>query len=332
MKEKSISLAEVARLANVHPSTVSRALNGSPLVKEETRQLIQEIAREHGYIPDAVAKSLSQGKTSTLGIIIPEISNTFYSHIVDAIEQIMVQHGYNLILCGTQFQPEAEMRSIRTMVSKRVDALVMCAASQEAIRFLTPLTANMPVVLCDVLEVPSSFDVVRVDESKGILAAVEHLKKRGHTEIGCIADKMTARRMTLLSESLQQCSLSPSPEFFYQSQELGTQCGYHGMYALAERHTLPPAIFATRDNIAVGAMRAAIELGLDIPGQLAIVGYDDLSISSYLYKKLTTIRQPAGVIGENVAEILLRKLNKKDSSKMVIATTLIPELVVRESS
>lgn len=331
MKEKSISLAEVARLANVHPSTVSRALNGSPLVKEDTRQLIQEIAQEHGYIPDAVAQSLSQGKTSTLGIIIPEISNTFYSHIVDAIEKIMVKNGYNLIICGTRFQPEAELRSIRTMLSKRVDALVICSASEDAIAYLTPLAQKIPIVICDTFS-DYSFDSVRVDERRGILAAVEHLKERGHTEIACISDKITTRRMLLFSECLQQFGLHPYPEYLMQSDEMGTQCGYNSMYALAQQSKLPSAVFAARDNIAVGVMRATIELGLDIPGDLAIVGYDDLSISSFLYKKLTTIHQPAGIIGENVADILLRKLNKKGTSKMVISTTLIPDLIIREST
>ncbi len=334
MKNKSISITEIARIAHVHPSTVSRALNGSPLVKEETRRWISGIAQAHGYVPDAVAKSLLQGKTSTLGVIVPEISNAFYAHIVDAMEQVMVQHGYSLILSGTRFDPESELRAIRTMIGKRVDALVVCAPSPQAEAQLLTLRRQLPVILCDPLQACPALDCVSVDEHAGIGAAVAYLREKGHTRIGCIADRVTRHRMDIFIAAMKSAGLDPQQQALCVSSDLSVNGGYAGLCALAERGPLPTAIFAARDNIAVGAMRAAIEMGLDIPRQLSLVGYDGIRISDFLYKKLTTIRQPASDIGQNAAQLLLRRLESGEpgTAQDTAHIRLVPELIVRESA
>ena len=332
MNEKTVNLAEIARIANVNPSTVSRALHGSPLVKESTRELIQEIAQKYGYIPDGVAQSLSRGKTATLGIIVPEISNSFYAQIVDTIEQGMVQYGYSAIIYGSRFDPETELRGIRTMLGKRVDALIVCDPSAQAEEQLLALRNRMPVIVSDAMAKDMALDCVYVDERKGILAAAQHLKEKGHREVGCIADGPGRRRMNLIAEILEECGFSVNRKYFYDSDDIGGQCGYDGMYALARRGELPTALFAARDSIAIGAMRAAVELQIKVPEQLGMIGYDDISMSNYLYKKLTTIHQPASAIGQNVVEILLRKLQGEEDAQKITKKRLIPELVVREST
>ena len=332
MKTKTISISEIARIANVNPSTVSRALNGSPLVKEETRLWIEQIAREHGYIPDAVAKSLTKGKTSTIGVIVPEISNSFYSHIVDSLEQVVVKHGYNLIICGTRFDAETECRAIRTMLSKRVDGLVACSLTEEGKDLLHQLCGNVPVILSDSLQESESFSSVYVDQEIGIRALVEHLVERGHREIGCITDRVCRHRMQIFTEQLASHGIAVKEAYLYDSEDLGAQSGYEGLNALCERGTLPTALFAARDHIAVGVLRAAREHGIEIPEQLAVAGFDGLSISDFLYKKLTTVRQPASAIGEHMAELLLRKMSGEEEIQVNTTISLIPELLVREST
>lgn len=331
MKNTSINIIEIARIANVHPSTVSRALNGSSLVKEETRQKIQEIAQQYDYIPDAVAQSLNQGRTSVIGIIVPEISNSFYSRITDSIEQIMVQHGYNFIIGASRFDNETELRTIRTMMSRRVDALIVCAPnSNETITLLETIVKRVPVIICDTIRSSPLLDRVYVDNRQGIMAAVQYLKNNGITEIGCIADSTSLLRMDVFTEVLAECNLPIIDEYLYCGDDTGVPCGYNGLFALSKRGTLPSALFVARDHIAVGAMRAAIELNLDIPKQLSIVGYDDLTLSSYMYKKLTTIHQPVESIGEHVAEILLSRLN--NSKQPVTDIRLNSELIIRETT
>ena len=331
MKDKSISITEIAHMAHVHPSTVSRALNGSPLVKEATRREIAAIAQKYNYTPDAVAKSLQLGRTSTVGVIVPEIANAFYACIVDAVEQIMVSQGYSLILAGTRFDPQAELRAVQTMCTKRVDALVVCAPSAEAEQALTALAGRMPVILCDPLHESAALDSVRVDEQAGIARAADYLIRRGYTDAGCIADRVTTHRMALFTRAMAARGFPVRPEALYTGSTLAEPCGYAGLMALEGRSVLPAAVFAARDTIAAGVMRAAIERGLDIPGRLAIIGYDGSSTSGYLYKKLTTVRQPADEIGRNVARLLLRRLNAQTPPEPE-QVCLAPELLVCESA
>ena len=337
MKNSSINIIEIARLANVHPSTVSRALNGSTLVKEETRLKIQKIAQQYDYIPDAVAQSLNQGKTSVIGIVVPDISSSFYSRITDSIEQIMVHHGYNFIMGASRFDAETELRTIRTMISRRVDALIVCApTSSETICYLENIVKRIPIIICDTIRSSPLLDCVYVDNHQGIQSAVQYLKDKGIHEIGCIADNTSMRRMEVFTDVLRECGLPVIEEYLYSGEysgeDTGVPCGYNGLYALSQRGSLPPALFVSRDYIAVGVMRAAIELGLEIPSQLSLSGYDDLTISRYMYKKLTTIHQPVESIGKHVAEILLGRLNGSAKNQAIANIRLDSKLIVRETT
>lgn len=332
MKTRAVNIAQIAKLANVHPSTVSRALNGSPLVKPETREWIEQIAKENGYIPDAVAKSLTLGQTLTIGIVVPEISNPFYAHIVDEIETIIGKEGYSIIISAADFDPELELKAVRTMVSKRVDALVMCAPSAETERELLSISKRLPVILCDTIREDSQIDSVYVDEHAGIKQSVQYLKERGYQKIGYITDKVTKRRAVIFQEAMRDCGMPVDERYLYRGTETAAASGYHGLLSMAEQYGLPDAICTARDNIAIGAMRAAIEMGIDIPNQLGLVGYDDVSVSNFLYRKLTTIKQPADEIGRNVANILMNKLRRENESNSVFTVRLIPKLVVREST
>jgi len=331
MKEKGIGIQELARIAGVHPSTVSRALNGSSLVKEETAREIRALAAKHGYIPDDVAKSLCQGKTSTLGILVPEISNSFYAKIVDAIESLMTPKGYSIILTGTRFDPETELQAIRTMASKRVDALIVCDPSQEGAVQLEVLAKRMPVIVCDTVRVHETLDCVSVDETRGMLQGLSYLLSRGHTSIGCISDRHTGRRMDIFARMLRENGVSLQQEYFFRGADSGVESGYKGLCAMLEKGTLPKALFAARDNIAVGILRAAAEHKIRIPEELSILGYDDIPLSDYLSRKLTTIRQPAAQIGEKAAELLQLRLSDRQKREPV-SIRLVPELVVRESA
>lgn len=333
MRNKKVNIVEIAHIANVHPSTVSRALNNSSLVNEKTRKWIQSIAASAGYIPDVIAKSLHSGQTSIIGIIVPEISNSFYSHVIDAIEQNVSRFGYDLILSGTHFDPTNEIHAIQTMLGRQVDALVVFAPSANATEFLNTFRDQIPIVLADTVKMENMWDSVYVDEHAGIHAAIQHLKVRGYSRVGCIADHVTARRLDVFTSCLRDNGLEIYPSFLYRGQSFGVECGYEGMLSFAKKSTLPDAIFATRDNVAIGIMRAIIEMNIAIPQQIGIVGYDDISSSNYLYKKLTTVHQPTDRIGESVSNLLLDRLQRNSvKSEDVSLIRLVPQLVIREST
>ena len=330
---RKINIEKIAEIAEVHPSTVSRALNNSPLIQEKTRLKIQEIARSNGYIPDAIAKSLHSGRTMIIGIIVPEISNSFYSCIIDTIEHVASQKGYNLIISGTRFDPDAEIAAIETMISRQVDGLVVCAASNRAIDVLKTFSAHIPIVLADTIDNTPALDHVYVDECAGILSAIQYLQQHGRTRIGCIADRFTKRRLDIFTNCLTKCGLNAAPEFLDCGDSIGMECGYQGLLALSSSHLHPDAVFAARDSLAIGIMRAAIDLKVDIPSQLAVIGYDDASIANYMYKKLSTVHQPTDIIGESVATLILKKLHgSSNNDESVTSICLTPDLIIREST
>lgn len=329
----TINIKKIAQLTGVHPSTVSRALNGSERVKQETREWIEKVAHENGYIPDALAKSLIVGKTYTLGIVVPEISNSFYSHIIQEIEDEVSKKGYSIIIAGTNFQHASEKRALDTMLAKRVDALVLCAPSQELLDESVEKLQKIPLVLCDTIKDEPQYDSVYVDEKSGILNAVRYLKKIGHRRIGFIAEEgITQRRMDIFKNALLECGLEVDRELLCVEPKLSAECGYAGMQKMLKVSAPPTAVMGARDNIAIGAMRAIYEAGLKIPGDISIIGYDDIGIAQYLHSMLTTIKQPAGEIGKNVGELVLKKINSQSKINSISKICLIPELVVREST
>lgn len=330
MQSSFINITEIAKIANVHPSTVSRALNDSPLVSEKTRKIIQQIAAEHGYIPDSTARGLTQGKSLILGIIVSDISYPFYAYIICAIEKAMKKHGYHVIVGSSYFNSDAEAKCIRTMISRRVDALVICNPTAPSLPLLESMSTRFPIILCDHLQPCPSFDRVYVDEAHGVARAVEHLISKGHTSFGSISDIPNAPRICMFQQQLREHGIPTPEEFHVLSDEHDYSCGYHTVYQLYQQGNLPTALFCVRDTVAIGALRAAYELQISVPEQLSIIGYDDSEIAEYAYQPLTTIHQPVDQIADNVVQCILDRL--EDSSRPPREIRLTPEFIIRKST
>lgn len=336
-KSGSITIKEIAQLTDVHPSTVSRALNGSQRVKPETRKRIEKIAAEGGYIRDSLATSLIIGKTYTIGILVPEISSTFYSRIVDAIENGISAEGYGIIIAATNFQYNSEKKALNSMLSKRVDALILCAPSDQILEDCRNIRINIPIVLCDTTHEGLPFNDVHINEKKGMLEAVQCLTELGHRDIGFIAEEnLTGHRLDNFVMVLKKCGLTPNNDWISLKPETGPECGYNAMRYLLDLEHIPSAVFCARDTIAIGAIRAVNEKGLRVPEFISIIGYDDLEISRYLLPALTTVRQSSEEIGREVVKMLLDLIHsdpKSDRKKENIAHTVLnPQLIVREST
>ncbi len=330
MQNKFIDITEIARIANVHPSTVSRALNNNPRISEKTRKYIQEIAAAYGYIPDSAARGLTQGKSMIIGIIVSDISNSFYAHIISAIEKAMNAHGYHVIVGSSYFDNEAEEKCIRTMVSRRVDALVVCNPHIQSIPLMESISAHFPIIICDCLRACNSFDRVYVDEAYGVACAVNYLLAQGHTKLGSISDIPDALRICMFRQQLRERGLETPDEYHVLSEEWDYACGYHAVYHLYQQGTLPTALFCIRDTVAIGALRAAYELQLSVPQKLSVIGYDDGKLAEYAYRPLTTIHQPVEQIAENVVQCMLQRLEDPGIPPREIR--LLPQLIIRQST
>jgi DNA-binding LacI/PurR family transcriptional regulator len=331
-KNGGLNIKKIARLTGVHPSTVSRALNGSQLVKPETRQRIEKIAQEGGYIRDSLAKSLIVGKTYTLGILVPEISSTFYSRIIDEIENGVSAEGYGIIIAATNFQYSSEKKALNSMLSKRVDALVICGPSDQILDDFRRMKVNIPLVLCDTTREDMPFNDVYVDEKQGIREAVLYLAGLGHQEIGFIGEeKITRHRLNNFLKVMKECGLKLREDYIRLESGVDSECGYKAVKRFLSKGRFPTAILCARDTIAIGAVRAAVEKGLRIPGHISIIGYDDIDVSRYLLPALSTIRQSSEEIGRQVGKMLLNLINE-DSETKAGHIVLTPKLIVREST
>jgi DNA-binding LacI/PurR family transcriptional regulator len=328
-----LNIKKIAQLAGVHPSTVSRALNGSNLVKPETRERIEKIAQEGGYIRDSLAKSLIVGKTYTLGILAPEISSTFYSQIIDEIENAVSMEGYGIIIAATNFQYLSEKKALNSMLSKRVDALVICAPSDQILNDFRRMKVNIPLVLCDTTHEDIPFNDVYVDEKQGIREAVLYLAKLGHREIGFIGEeKITRHRLDNFLIVMKECGLKLRKDYIRLESGVDSECGYKAVRQFLRERRFPTAILCARDTIAIGAVRAAVENGIRVPDYISIVGYDDINVSRYLLPALTTIRQLSEEIGRQAGKMLLGLIEDDSETKPVTHIVLTPKLVVREST
>jgi LacI family transcriptional regulator len=328
-----INIKKIAQLTGVHPSTVSRALNGSQRVKPETRERIEKAANEGGYIRDSLAKSLIVGRTYTAGILVPEISSTFYSRIIDEIENEISREGYGIIIAATNFHYPSEKKALNSMLSKRVDALISCASSDEILEDYRRIRGNVPLVLCDTTREGIPFNDVYMDEKRGIQEAVFYLVGLGHRKIGFIAeDALTRHRLDNFIKVMKKCRLRLSRDHIRLEPGTGSECGYNAMMRFLEGGRLPTALICARDTIAIGVMRAAAENGLKVPDDISIVGYDDIDVSRYLLPALTTIRQSSEEIGRQAGKMLLKLINEGSKTGDKTHIVLTPQLIIRESA
>lgn len=314
---------------------MSRVVNGADHpVSEATRRRILEAAREMGYRPNTVAKSLSRGRTQTAAILLPSILNDFYTQFVDVTERNLSDAGYSTFLCNTHRDAAKETAWVDTLIERRVDGVVFCPTRVrpgDNARNLADVGElrrhGVPVVA-----IGSHFgeiSQVYVDTYTGAKQAVEYLIALGHRRIGLI-DGLPAgtsrRRFRGYADALREHGVEARPGWRLRgdlSCESGRLCALRLLNAAS-----PTAIFAVNNNMAVGAMQAAREQGLRVPEDLSVVGFDDSPVSQMIRPKLTVVRQPLERIGAAVRELLTDAVAGRAGPRTVC---LPPELLRRDS-
>jgi DNA-binding LacI/PurR family transcriptional regulator len=326
-----ISIKDIARVAQISHSTVSRALRNSSLVNAETRALIHKIAGEAGYRVSAVGRSLVTNRTNTIGVVVTNIADSFAGEVVSGIEEFALTHDYSVILAAGHADPERELRAVQSLQERRVDGILVMASWIGALYLQTLSGMKVPIVLINNHHAGEFIYSVRIDNIAGARLATRHLTELAHKRIayigeriGCLSDM---ERMTGYRETLEAADLGFEPELVAHSD--GTPGGgMNAMLRLLSGRATPTAVFCYNDREAIGAMRAARDKGLRVPADVSIVGFDDLFLSSYTDPPLTTIRQPKREMGVEAGEILLQLIGGgKTESRMTTGT-----LVVREST
>ena len=327
------TIREVAESAGVSYATVSHVINNTRVVSQGTRERVLAAMAALNYRPNALARSLRQGKTNTMGLVLPDSANPFFAEISRSIEDAAFKKGYSVFLCNTELDTQRELFYVDVLSKKQVDGIIFVAAGDQADSLDFLLRQNMPVVMID-RDLPNvEVDAVLTDHQLGGFLATRHLIELGHKRIACIAGPSSitpsAQRMTGYRQALEQAGL-PYDEGLIIRGDYHARSGMEVTHAILKLVPRPTAIFALNDLMALGALRAAAEAGYAVPRELAVVGYDDLELAQFTTPPLTTIAQPKREIGAQAVNLLVERISRRSLSpnRLILA----PELIVRRST
>lgn len=327
------TIYDIANLAKVSPATVSRALSQPDLVSDATRKRIEAAVAKLGYVPNAAAKSLRTRRTGKLLVTVPDVSNPFFAEIVKGVEEAAQSEGYAVLLGDTQNLPEREESYAQILRRQEADGLIVLGhrLPPTARELVDELGAAAPVVNgCEFspdLGVPS----VHIDNAAAARAAMEHLYELGHRRVAVVggpeSNPLHHQRLAGAREAARKRrSLG---ELIVESGDFSVESGYEAggrLLALAKR---PSAVFCFSDQMAMGVLAACRERGVSVPGDLSVVGFDDLRTTRYLSPALTTVAQPMRMIGSETVRLLLAILSGKTAPASI---ELDFQLVSRDST
>jgi len=332
----AIRLKDIARDLNVSVITVSKALRGNTDISEATRQRVLARMKELDYQPNMIARSLATGQSSIVGLIVPDLLNPFFSELAKSLGGALRKQGYGLILASSEENAEIEQGEIRMMLARGVDGLLIASCQPMLQGFYSVHNQMTPFVLLDRAFPHLRANFVGTDDYAGGKLATEHLVQIGRKRLAYIGSpdlSPAADRFRGFRNSLQDHGVEVRETFIIPSgtvNDPGDNAGYEMMQQLLRGKPRPNGVFCHNDVIAIGAMKATLDAGLSVPGDIAFVGFDNVRYSKYLHIPLTSIDQSTELLGETAAQLALDLIAKKvDKPRTVL---LAPTLVVRQST
>lgn len=313
--------------------TVSRVINDKGDVSSTTRQRVAEVIERLGYRPSSIARGLATKRTGMLGLVVPDVSNPFFSSVALGAEEIAYAQGYNVFLCNTQESPRRESAILRSLEEKRVDGLVLCSSRLDDDELQEVVGRHQTVVLVNRILVGERVRSVLVDDRLGGQMATRHLLKTGHRAIGLLAGPENSRSGRLRASgyraALAETALPYYPAWVQHCAPT-VEGGREGALGVLEDFPELTALFCCNDLVAVGALQACGKLGRAVPGDVAIVGYDGIPLAELITPALTTCRVPRYELGSEAVRLLLDQIEGCEDECPEIV--LQPELVVRDSA
>lgn len=325
-----VTMDDVASRAGVSTSTVSHVLNGTRKVSPATVQAVQRAIQELGYIPNTLARSLARSSTSTIGVAISALSNHYFSETVHAIETECAKHGYMMLFVDTHDDPEQELRVVTALHHRRVDGIVLAPSNGSLA--LEYLKANeIPAVLVDRM-MSEHFDQVGVENTQPTQALIEHLIAHGHRRIGFIAGRTgfstTDERVGGYRAALHAAGLAFDPQLLVNGGS-NSEPARQATVQLLGLAAPPTAIMAGNNLMTLGAMHALRDAQLEVPRQMALVGFDDFDWADFFVPRLSLIAQPVKALGARAVDLLLQRMASPDAPLQSVR--LAPTLQLRNS-
>jgi len=325
-----VTIADVAKRAGVSPSTVSRVLNSTQVqMRPETKARVEKAIKELGFTPSLPARALRTGRTNVIALIIPDITNPIWAETADGVQNAAYREGYTIVLCNAGWNGERERNYIELARNSHFDGIIINPVWTKAEDLREQ---HIPAVLLGVREGFDDFDLVGVDVVSGVLQAIDYFYELGHRRIALVTGPLDTRsgytRLLGYQQGMAKHGLRP-PEAWQRSAPFTQQGGYEMTKALLQLDDPPTAIFLANDIMAVGALGAAKELGVMVPEQLSVIGFDNTTVAAVTTPALTTLTYPKRERGETAIQALVRRIRQEDGEPQRV---IFPcRLVERES-
>lgn len=341
--QTNMTITEIAKASGVSISTVSRVLNGTASVAEDKRARVEAAIAKYNYSPNALARGLVSRQSMTIGIILPDISNPYFSSVFCEIERAAHEAGYSTLLCNTLYHSDnsssLEEDYIQMMISKQVDGLIiaggqqdLCSPGTSYLKALKRAAAALPTVIIGekIPDIPCLF--LDRERENGIASAMEYLISLGHRHIAFLGGednvKITQRRVDSYKQALVASNIPINDDLIVLTDYYAKD-GYHAANLLADRKVPFTAALAINDNVALGVLRAFCDRGIKIPDELSMISCERFTTSEYFVPRMTVIDQHNDLFGKLVIRKLLGLMQGKEEDDRIDIT---PELLIRESS
>jgi len=309
------TIKQVCQLAGVSTATVSRTLKNPDMVNEKTRERIFKAIAEAGYRPNVLASSIKTGRSNSLVVLVPNLSNPFFLKIIQGIEQAAQESGYSVLLGDTQGEAKREHEYAGMVLSNRADGLIHLDHSFPFSKIDEALAENVPMVsVCERIVSDKKYPVVELDNYSACRALANHLTSYGHQSFGVIAGQKESQiyrdRLSGIKSVLQEQGITLEDSLVVGG-EYSMEAGEKGARELLSHPNKPTAIFCFNDDIAIGAIHEIKKHGLRVPDDISVVGFDNIKVSAYIDPPLTTIDQPANDMGRKAVEVVLQQIKKQ---------------------
>ncbi|ABV63278.1 catabolite control protein A [Bacillus pumilus] len=318
----NVTIYDVAREANVSMATVSRVVNGNPNVKPTTRKKVLEAIDRLGYRPNAVARGLASKKTTTVGVIIPDISSIFYSELARGIEDIATMYKYNIILSNSDQNTDKELHLLNTMLGKQVDGIVFMGGNITDVLVEEFKRSPVPIVLAASVEEQAQTPSVNINYEQAIYDSVQLLVEKGHKRIAFVSGPMSEpinsmRKLAGYKRALEEAGIA-FDDVLVAEGDYSYDSGIESLAHLLEQSDKPTAVIAATDEMALGVIHGAQDRGVSIPEDLEVIGFDNTRLSLMVRPQLTTVVQPTYDIGAVAMRLLTKLMNKEQVDDQIV--------------
>ena len=341
LKNKTEKIAErmdmrtIARLAKVSIATVSRTINHVATVNPKMAKRVREVIDELDYFPNTQARALGSGRSRLFGLIVSDITNPFFPELIQGFEDIAVEHGYEILVSSTNYDPKRMAHCVRRMLERKVDGVAVMTFGIEEPLLDQLAKRNIPMVFIDVAPEGPGISLLKVDYQHGIRQGVQHLVAMGHRKIAFITGPRKLHsaqsRLGAFSSSLQECGIAPAPKWIVEGDHT-LEGGIAALKQLLNAKPMPTAVMCSNDMTAIGVLHGLYRAGLRVPNDLSVIGFDDIHIAAVTIPPLTTIQMSRFELAHAAFVALRSHVEKSAHSAQKREYNIRTDLVAREST